>query len=160
MATTLAVDFEGPVTDGFRNVATFVPKLFGALIVLAVGYFIAKALSKVVDRLLERVGFDRAVERGGLKQALAKSKFDASDIVAKLVFFGIFITALMIAVGVLGIRALEAPVQSFVQLIPRLIVAVVLVVIGAALATAAKKFSRTRWRGFPTARASASRPPS
>ena len=52
--TGLALDLEGPVTDGFRTVATFVPKLLGFLVILLVGYFIAKIVAKVVDKLLER----------------------------------------------------------------------------------------------------------
>ena len=72
-----AVDFGGAVTDGFRTIATFIPKLIGFLLILIVGYFIAKIVSKIVGKLLERVGFDGVVERGGIKRALAKSKMDA-----------------------------------------------------------------------------------
>lgn len=140
MSTTLAVDWEGPITDGFRDVATFVPKLIGFLLILIVGYFVAKVVAKVVDKLLERAGFDRAVERGGIKKALAKSSYDASDIVAKLVFFAIFIPVLSAAIGVLGIAALQEPLSAFIALIPQIIVAIVLVVIGAVIAGAAKSF--------------------
>ena len=139
-STTLAVDWEGPITDGFRDIATFVPKLLGFLVILLVGYFIAKVVAKLVDKLLERAGFDRAVERGGIKKALAKSSYDASDIVAKLVFFAIFIPVLSAAIGVLGIEALQQPLAAFIALIPKIIVAIVLVVIGAVIAGAAKSF--------------------
>src|SRR4051794_10888941 len=77
-----SIDYQKSITDGISSVATFVPKLLGFLVILAVGYIIAKVISKVVDKLLERAGFDRAVERGGVKKALEKSQFDASDIVA------------------------------------------------------------------------------
>ncbi len=129
-----AVDFGGAVTDGFRTIATFIPKLIGFLLILIVGYFIAKIISKIVGKLLDRVGFDGVVERGGIKRALAKSKMDASDIVAKIVFFAIFIPVLSAAIGVLGIASLEAPLAAFIALIPKILVAIVLIVIGAALA--------------------------
>jgi hypothetical protein len=90
--------------------------------------------------VLERVGFDQAVERGGIKKALAKSKYDASDIVAKLVFYAVFIPVLSMAVGALGIQALEQPLAAFIALIPKILVAIVLVVIGAAIAGAVKSF--------------------
>jgi len=137
-APLAAVDFGGAVTDGFRNVATFVPKLIGFLLILVIGYIIAKAISKIVDKLLEKAGFDRAVEKGGIKKALAKSSYDASDIVAKLVFFAIFIPVLSAAIGVLGIAALTGPLAAIIALIPKIIVALVLVVVGAALAGALK----------------------
>jgi hypothetical protein len=139
-APLAAIDVEGPVTDGFRTVATFVPKLIGFLVILLVGYFIAKLVAKVVDAVLEKVGFDKAVERGGVKQALAKSQYDASDIVAKIAFWFIFISAISMALGVLDISALSAPIASLLALLPKILVALVIVVVGAAIAAAAKKF--------------------
>ncbi len=148
MSAPLALDLEGPVTDGFRTVMTFIPKLLGFLLILIVGYFIAKIIAKIVDKLLERVGFDRAVERGGIKKALSKSQYDASDIVAKLVFFAIFIPFLSAAVGTLGIQALQEPLSAFIALIPKIIVAIVLVVIGAVIAGAVKSFIQNALGGL------------
>jgi hypothetical protein len=140
VSAPLALDLEGPVTDGFRTVMTFLPKLLGFLLILVAGYVIAKVVSKLVDKGLEKAGFDRAVERGGIKKALAASSYDASDIVAKLVFFAVFIPFLSAAVGALGIDALTAPLAAFIALIPKIIVAIVLVVIGAVLAGTVKSF--------------------
>ncbi|MDP9435760.1 MAG: hypothetical protein M3P93_11435 [Actinomycetota bacterium] len=146
-------DLEQPVVDGFRSLAVFVPRLLGFLVILLVGYLIAKAVAKVVDKLLQRVGFDRAVERGGIKKALATSQYDASDIVSKLVFFAIFIPVLSAAIGVLGIRALQEPLAQFIALIPRIIVAVVLVVLGAVVAGTVKNFIANALGGLSYGRA-------
>jgi hypothetical protein len=140
MTAPLALDLETPVREGFTTFATFVPKFLGFLVILLVGYVLAKFVSKLVDKVLERAGFDRAVERGGIKKALSKSQYDASDIVAKLVFFAIFLTAISLAVGALGIAALQEPIAQAVALIPQIIVAVILVVVGAVIAGAAKSF--------------------
>ncbi|MBC7374277.1 MAG: hypothetical protein H7323_09835 [Frankiales bacterium] len=137
-APLAAVDFGGALTDGFRSVATFIPKLIGFLLILVIGYLIATFIAKLVDKALEKAGFDRAVERGGIKKALAKSQYDASDIVAKLVFLAIFIPVLSAAIGVLEITALQQPLAAFIALIPKIIVAIILVVIGAVVAGAAK----------------------
>ena len=134
-----AVDFGSTVTDGIRTVTTFVPKLVGFLVILIVGYFIAKAIAKIVDKVLERVHFDEAVEKGPVKKALSSSQYDASDIVSKLVFYAIFIPVLSAAIGTLGIQALQAPLAAFIALIPRIIVAVILVVLGGVVAGAVKK---------------------
>jgi Mechanosensitive ion channel, conserved TM helix len=82
----LAVDFRGGVENAWSNVATLVPKLTAALLILLVGYLVAKTLASILDKVLERVGFDRVVERGGVRQVLAGSKYDPSDILAKLGF--------------------------------------------------------------------------
>jgi hypothetical protein len=140
VSVPLAADLETPVRAGLTSVATFIPRLLGFLVVLVVGYVIAKAIAKVVDKLLEKAGFDRAVERGGISKALASSPYDASDIVAKLVFLAIFIPVLSMALGVLGIVALQQPMAAFIALIPKILVAVVLVVLGALLAGMVKSF--------------------
>ena len=148
MSAPLALDLQTPVREGFTTFMTFIPKLLGALVILIIGYIIAKLVAKAVNAILERVGFDKAVERGGIKKALAKSKYDASDIVAKLVFYAIFIPVLSMAVGALGIQALEQPLAAFIALIPRIIVAIVLVVIGAAIAGAVKSFIQNALGGL------------
>ena len=138
MSTPLALDLETPVREGFTTFMTFIPKLLGFLVILILGYIVAKVIAKLVNAGLEKAGFDKAVERGGIKKALAKSSYDASDIVAKLVFFAVFIPFLSAAVGALGIQALQEPLSAFIALIPRIIVAIVLVVIGAVIAGAVK----------------------
>src|SRR5213595_3181039 len=96
-----AVNIDQGVNSAWSNIATFIPRFVGFLVILVVGYIIARVVAKIVDKVLERVGFDRAVERGGVKQALSKSKYDASDIVAKIAFYFIFVAALSLALGVL-----------------------------------------------------------
>ena len=142
------MDFETPVREGFTTFATFIPKLLGFLVILLVGYFIAKLVSKLVNKALERVGFDGAVEKGGIKKALSKSQYDASDIVAKLVFFAVFIPFLSGAISALGIQALQQPMASFIALIPKIIVAIVLVVLGALIAGAVKAFIQNALGGL------------
>jgi hypothetical protein len=98
------MELQSGLERAWTNTATFVPNLVAFLLVLALGYFIAKAIGKVVDKVLERVGFDHAVERGGIKQAMARSKYDASDIVSKLVFYTLFLLVLQLAFGVFGLH--------------------------------------------------------
>jgi Conserved TM helix len=40
----LAVDLQGGIENAWSNVATFVPKLAAALLILLVGYLVAKAV--------------------------------------------------------------------------------------------------------------------
>ncbi len=80
------VDFRSGLQDAWHNVANIVPKLLAFFLILLIGWFIAKALSKLTNSLLERVGFDGWVERGSLREAFARNKTDASDLVAVLVF--------------------------------------------------------------------------
>ena len=72
-STLLAVEWSQGVTDAWTKVAAFVPKLFGFLVILVVGYLVAKAVIRIIDQVLERFGFDRTVERGGVEKALERT---------------------------------------------------------------------------------------
>jgi Conserved TM helix len=115
-----------------------VPKLIFFFVVLLVGWLIAKALAKLTDSVLERVGFDRAVERGGIKQAMARSKYDASDIVAKLVKYAILLFTLVIAFNVFGPNPISRLLQDVIAFLPKLIVAIVIIVVASAIAKVVK----------------------
>jgi hypothetical protein len=133
----LAIDIQQGLTDAWDSVATFVPKLVGFLLILLIGYLVAKILEKVVNGVLERVGFDRWVERGSLKTALERTRFDASDILAKLTFWTVFLVALQLAFGAFGPNAVSDLLHGLIAYLPRIFVAVVILVIAAALAKVA-----------------------
>jgi ABC-type multidrug transport system fused ATPase/permease subunit len=132
----LAVDYQGGIQNAWSNVATFVPKLVAALLIVLVGYFVAKLISRILDRILERVGFDRVVERGGVRQVLARSKYDPSDILAKLVFWTIMLFVLQLAFGVFGPNPVSDLLRGLIAYLPNIFVAIVILVVAAAIARA------------------------
>ena len=132
----LAVEFQGGIENAWSNVATFVPKLAAALVILLVGYLVAKTVASILNKVLERVGFDRVVERGGVRQALARSKYDPSDILAKLVFWTIMLFVLQLTFGVFGANPISDLLRGLIAYLPNVFVAIVILVIAAAVARA------------------------
>ena len=132
----LAVDYQAGIENAWANVATFIPKLLAALLILLVGYFVAKAVASILNKVLERVGFDRVVERGGVRQVLARSKYDASDILAKLVFWTIMLLVLQLAFGVFGANPVSDLLRGLIAYLPNVFVAILILVIAAAIARA------------------------
>src|SRR5215217_1902188 len=132
----LAVDYQGGIENAWSNVAAFVPKLLAALVILLVGYIVAKAVAGILNKVLERVGFDRVVERGGVRQVLARSKYDPSDILAKLVFWTIMLLVLQLAFGVFGSNPVSDLLRGLIAYLPNVFVAILILVIAAAIARA------------------------
>jgi hypothetical protein len=132
-------EFRDGLGNAWANIAEFLPKLLGFLLILIIGYFVVKAIAKIVDRVLEKVGFDKAVERGGIGQALSKSRFDASDILSKVVFWALFLFVLQLAFGVFGPNPISDLIHGVIAYLPNIIVAIIIVVIGAAIAAAVKE---------------------
>jgi hypothetical protein len=138
MAVIGAIDWEGGLEDAWSVIITFIPKFLAFLLILGIGYFVAKAIEKVLDRILERVGFDRLVERGGVKAALSRSSLDASSILARIVFYIAFLFVLQLAFSVFGPNPITDLLEGIIAFLPKLFVAVLIVVITAAVAAAAK----------------------
>ena len=126
------------LNDGLSTIAEFVPKLIAFLLILVIGLIVAKLISKALSGLLEKIGFDRAVERGGVKKALAQSTLDASDIVAKIVYYALVLFVLQMAFGVFGPNPISDLLTSIISFLPSLVVAIVIVVVAAAVAAAVK----------------------
>ncbi|GAA0724252.1 hypothetical protein Drose_37540 [Dactylosporangium roseum] len=124
----------GAVRDAVGDVVRFVPSFLLFVVILLIGWFLAVLVRAAVHKLLARVGFDRLVERGGVGRALARSRFDASDLLAKLVYYAILLFTLQIAFGVWGPNPVSDLIESIVAWLPRAVVAIVIVVVAAALA--------------------------
>lgn len=134
----LAVEWSRGIEDAWSDVAAFVPKFLGFLAILVIGYLVVKAISKIADAALERVGFDKAVERGGIKQAMAKSKYDASTIVSKIVFYALFLIVLQMAFGVFGTNPVSDLIEGVIAYLPKVFAAIVIIVVAAAIGAGLK----------------------
>jgi hypothetical protein len=126
------------LADGLSLVATFVPKLLLFLVILLIGWLVAKGLRKVTDTVLEKVRFDRAVERGGIGRALERSQYDASDLVATLVYYTVLLITLQMAFGAFGSNPISDLLAGIVAFLPRLAIAIIIVVVASAIAAAVK----------------------
>ncbi len=138
MSDTLAVahvDVGGPLSDMLRAVLLFLPKALAFVAIIVVGWLVARVLRTAVDRVLERVGFDRAVERGGIRAALARSRYDASDLVARLVYYAVLLFTLQLAFGIWGPNPVSDLIGGIVAWLPKAFVAILIVVVAAAIAS-------------------------
>jgi small-conductance mechanosensitive channel len=125
-----------PLQDALSAFLSFIPQLIGALIILLVGYVIAKALQAIVGRVLEGIGFDRWMERGGIKQFFdrADTEHTPHSILGRLVFWFVFIIAITMAADALGIPQVSAVLAQLIAYIPSIIAAILILILAALLA--------------------------
>ncbi|MBE0476459.1 MAG: hypothetical protein IBX62_05110 [Coriobacteriia bacterium] len=129
----------GAVGDAIGAVIAFIPLALAFLAILIIGYFVAKALQKLTDAVLERVGFDRLVERGGVKQVLSRSKYDASSLLASAVYWVVMLFVLQLAFGIFGPNPVSTLINDLIGYLPNVFAAALIVVIGAAIAAAVRE---------------------
>ncbi len=140
------------VRDALGDVVRFVPSLLLFLVILLAGWGLAVLLRAGVRKLLATVGFDRLAERGGVGRALARTNFDAGDLIAKLVYYAVLLFTLQIAFGVWGPNPVSELIDTVVSWLPRAAVAVIIVVVAAALAGGLRDLVTEALGGLPYGR--------
>jgi hypothetical protein len=133
------IDYQSGIEDAWAKVATFVPQFLVFLVILIIGYFVAKAITKVLDAVLERVGFDALEQRVGVKAALERSDYDASDILSKVVFYALMLVVLQLAFGIFGANPVSDLLEGVIAYLPKVFAAILIVVIASAIAAAARE---------------------
>jgi hypothetical protein len=126
--------------DAWSAIATFVPKLLMFLIILLIGWLIAKAVAKGLTLVLNKLGFGRLIEKTGLSGMFRQSNIDATGIIVKLVYYFILLIALQMAFGAFGpTNPVSQLLNDVIAFLPRIVVAIVLVLVAAAVANAVRE---------------------
>ncbi len=114
----------------------YLPQLIGAIVILIIGYFVAKILQAVVGRILGGIGFDGWMERAGIKRFFdrADTRQTPASILGKLVFWFVFIIAIVMATDALGIRQVSAVFSQLIAYIPNIIAAILILILASLLA--------------------------
>ncbi len=138
-----AVHIANSLQRGLDSLIGFIPNVIGFLIILAIGYLIARVVKTVVAKLLEKVGVDRALHGSQAGRYVERVSPGAhpSRLIGAIAFWFIFIYAIAAAVGALKIPALTNFMANVQNYLPNVVAAVLIFVIGAALAGAVGGFA-------------------
>jgi hypothetical protein len=133
-----AIDISDSLQRGLDELIAFLPRLVGFLIILLIGWLIARAVKALLVKALQRVGLDRALSGGSAGPYVARAMPDArpSALIGTIAFWFLFLGALAIAVSQLGIEALDNFLQSIVAYLPNVVVAILIFVVAGAIAAA------------------------
>ncbi|MFD6095987.1 hypothetical protein ACFVWN_16015 [Nocardiopsis flavescens] len=126
------------LTTAWQAVASFVPLLVGFLVVLVLGWIIAWFVGKGVGKALHGVGLDRALHRGGVGEYLERSRWSASELCGKIVYYVALLFVFTLAFNVFGPNPVSTLLSDVISWIPRAIVALVIVVVAAMIAKAVR----------------------
>ena len=132
----LAVEWSRGIEDAWSDLAAFAPKLIAAVIVLVVGWFIARVIRKVVEKVLTKIKFDQYVDKAGIGAPIERAGYpDSGKLLAKLIYYMIMLTVLQLAIGVFGDSAVNEAFDGLIAFIPKLFIAIIIVVITGVVAT-------------------------
>lgn len=131
-----AVEISESLQQALDDLIGFLPRLIGFLLIVLIGYLVAKVLQKVVSLALEKLGADRAIRSGTGGEYVQRLAPDISpsDLIGKVVFWFVLLGALSIAISSLGIAALNDFLADVFSYLPNIVAAILILVIAVAIA--------------------------
>lgn len=109
------------------------PRIGGAVLLLVLGLVVARLAGRLARRALEALGADTLADRFGVHEVLARVGIERplSRLAGRIVRVVLTLVVIFAAVSLLGLGALSASLNAVVLFLPRLLVALALVVVGA-----------------------------
>lgn len=127
-----------PISNFVSTFVGYVPNIIAAAILIYVGVLVSRILGQVVSVLLKKTKLDSLVKK---VDADSKQTVLLSDVLTKIVISAVVLVSIVAALGVLNIDAISSPAISIVHAIfnaiPNIILAVVIVAVGALVANLA-----------------------
>ncbi len=126
-----------PVREMLTKIMAYLPVLLGALVILIVGWLVAKAVRRLVDWLLKVMRFDTLADKTGISEVLRKGdlKISAREVISGLVYWLIMLMVLVMAVDALGLPKASDVLASLFAYVPKVIAALLVLVVAMFLAS-------------------------
>ncbi|MDD5327583.1 MAG: hypothetical protein PHY02_07190 [Phycisphaerae bacterium] len=126
-----------PVRQMLSKILAYLPVLLGALVILVIGWVVAKAIRRIIDWLLKTVRFDMLADKAGISGILRKGdlKISAREVVCGIVYWLIIIMVLVMAVDALGLPKASDILASLFAYIPKVIAALLVLIVAMFLAS-------------------------
>ena len=132
------MDIGNSVQQGFNAFFAFIPNIIGFLVILLIGWIIAKIVSGVVKAALTKLHLDRHLHESDAHKYVERFMPGASPAngIARVVFWLVFIFFLFSAIGALKIPAVTTFMNQVLAYLPNIIVAILIFVVAALVAGA------------------------
>ncbi|MEK1942576.1 MAG: mechanosensitive ion channel domain-containing protein [Pseudomonas sp.] len=120
----------------WTKVAVFIPNLFVALILVLLGFVVAKLLDTLLSKLLGKVGLDRLMAGTGLTKLIGRAgiQVPVSALIGKIVYWFVLLVFLVSAAESLGLQRVSATLDVLALYLPKVFGAALVLVIGILLA--------------------------
>ncbi len=102
-----------PVQDMVTQVLGFLPNLFAAAVILAIGWFVARIAQRFATNLLDAVGVDRLSDRTGLSNVIGGNRLSA--VLGMVVYVLVFVPVIVAALNALQIEAVTRPASEMLD---------------------------------------------
>ena len=126
---------------GSASIEFIFKQLLPAIIILAIGWFIAEIIGKIVNQIIRAIKVDKALEKLNLSQSLEKAglKLDSGKFLGEIVKWFVILVFLMVAVEIVGLSQITSFLRDIVSYLPRVIISIVWLLAGILIAGVLQK---------------------
>ena len=126
-----------PIREMLTRIMAYLPVLLGALLILIVGWIVAKIIRSIVNGVLKVVRFDALADKAGISEVLRKGdlKITARQVVSSLVYWLIIIMVLVMTANALGLPKASDILSNLFAYVPKVIAALLVLVVAMFLAS-------------------------
>ncbi|HET9173997.1 MAG TPA: hypothetical protein VFN56_01805 [Candidatus Saccharimonadales bacterium] len=132
--------FTQSLQNGLDKLLSFIPAVFGFILLILVGWILAKIAKKITRTLLRKLRFERAITLSPAGNYVTRVIEHPTEFMAKLVYWIIFIGFILFAVSGLGVPALTLIVNGIYRYIPNVIASILIFLVASAITAGAEVF--------------------
>jgi hypothetical protein len=134
-----------PVKAMSVKVWSYVPVIAGAILILVIGWLIAKLLEAVIARVLKAIRLDEASDKAGISNILAHGeiKLTLSELIGAIIYWIVILIVLATALQALNLPIAADMIGKLVGYVPNILAAVFILVLGSFLANFIATIVRT-----------------
>lgn len=133
------------IAAAFLALFSFLPALIGALVILVIGWMLSGIIARLIETVFDRMGFERAAERSGVSGFIARSgagNVRATHVLAEIVKWFVRLIFLEAAANAVRLTAVTTTIHSIVLFLPNVVVAILVLMVGAMLAQLVSRMVR------------------
>lgn len=141
LAETWANVLQGSFENMWYGVMSFVPYVVVAVLIFVIGWVVGSIIGRIVAQVIGALHVDNALRSAGVEEIFSKAGFglDSGRFLGELVKWFIVVVFLVASLDVLGLSQVNYFLQTVVLLyLPQVIVAVLILLLGAVIAEVAK----------------------
>lgn len=126
--------------DGAGRVIDFLPQLLAALLILLIGYIIAKVLGRLTRKGLNKLRLDRAMHNSPAGNTISRFVESPSALLGNVVFWLVFIGAISLAISALNLPVLNDLLTALYSYLPNILAAILIFVVASAISAGSAAF--------------------
>ena len=128
--------FVASLNQFWLQLVHFVPRLLAVIVIIFFGWVIAKLARTAVKRLLVLTQFDKFAQKSGLEAFMSHGNFNItlSGIISQVVYWLVILLFVITGANALGLSEVAVLLQQLASYLPRIIVAILVVIFGTLLA--------------------------